>query len=93
MITAISFAASDALPAHRIHQRRSIDRQTAQALEKLAHAIEYLTSEFLHNEIERWDGRLEAIELLRCLNREIYFTSPQRSTLRIRATTLLHHIV
>lgn len=82
-----------AVAAPLAYQRRRISHPTARALEKLAHAIEYLTSEFLHQDAARLDGRLEAIELLRDLNRDLYFTCPQPPTLRHRAQSLLQHLL
>jgi hypothetical protein len=58
--------------------RRRISQQAGQALEKLAHAIEYLTDEYI------FDGKtpaednttIQAIQLLMAINRRIYFDCP-----------------
>ena len=55
--------------------RRRITPETGRALEKLAHALEYLADEFVCGgcEVVRDYGRIEAIQLLASLNRQLYF--------------------
>jgi hypothetical protein len=62
---------------------RLIDRKSGRALEILGHAIEYLTDEFVEEatQVSPSDPRVEAIQLLMALNREIYFECPIRPTL------------
>ena len=59
----------------RSNVHRRITAETGRGLEKLAHALEYLTDEFTHAGCDGvYDyGRLEAIELLASLNRQLYF--------------------
>lgn len=55
--------------------RRRIPQEAGRGLEKLGHALEYLTDEFVIDGC-RFDedyGRLQAIQLLASLNRQIYF--------------------
>jgi len=58
--------------------RRRISPQAGRALEILGHAIEYLSDEFVHEggvfraNDPRLDPRLEAIQLLMRVNRQIY---------------------
>jgi hypothetical protein len=56
--------------------RRKITPEVGRGLEKLGHALEYLTDEFVHDgcEVERDYGRLQAIQLLASLNRQLYFS-------------------
>lgn len=67
---------------------RRVDPASGRALELLGHAIEYLTDEFALAGDD--DGRLEAIQLLMALNREIYFSCPLAPTLGERVRALLH---
>ena len=57
---------------------RQIDPQAGRALEKLGHAIEYLTDEYVHSggSLAADDPRLQAVQLLMAINREIYFFCP-----------------
>ena len=73
--------------AECIAKPRRITPQAARALDKLAHAIEYLTDEFVMEQGAppfRGDGRLRAIELLMNLNRQIYMSCPEEVRLRDR---------
>jgi hypothetical protein len=76
--------------------RRRISPEAGQALEKLGHAIEYLTDEFMNEDglpPFRRDGRMKAIELLMQANRQVYFECPQVPSLRERLTSLIRHFV
>ena len=55
--------------------RRRISPEAGRGLEMLAHALEYLTDEFVRDGCRFADdqGRLQAIQLLASLNRQIYF--------------------
>lgn len=59
-------------------RRRRITQQSGRALEILGHAIEYLADEYAHDGFAAKDhaGRLEAIQLLIRVNRDIYFACP-----------------
>ena len=63
-------------------RRRSIDPQSGHALVILGHAIEYLTDEFIAEggSFAANRGPVDAIQLLMALNREIYFSCPERPT-------------
>ena len=71
------------LAAVRSNRRRSINPESGHALEKLGHAIDYLTDEYVHEggSFSRNDSELQAIELLMAVNREIYFACPEVPTL------------
>lgn len=87
---------SAAVPTQTARTRRRISPEAGMALEKLGHAIEYLTDEFMNEEGAppfRRDGRLQAIELLMTLNRRIYFNCPEVPSLRDRFTSLLRRLI
>ena len=70
--------------------RRRITRNAGRGLEKLGHALEYLTDEFVHDGC-RFDedyGRLQAIQLLADLNRQIYFACEIEPSFRERVQSL-----
>jgi hypothetical protein len=58
---------------------RRINPEAGHALEKLGHAIEYLSDEFVHEggELTQHNPQVEAVQLLMALNREIYFSCPE----------------
>jgi len=70
----------------RKNVRRRITPETGRALEKLAHALEYLADEFICNgcEVVRDYGRIEAIQMLASLNRQLYFACEVEPTLAER---------
>jgi len=72
--------------------RRSISPQAGRALEILAHAIEYLTDEFVNMGLtySATNGQLEAVRLLMALNRQVYFDCPEAPSFGERWRTLLH---
>jgi hypothetical protein len=72
--------------------RRRIDPASGRALEILGHAIEYLTDECVHEGGAAWlrDGRVEAVQLLMALNRQVYCACPEMPTLAERIRSLLH---
>jgi hypothetical protein len=74
-----------------VNRRRRISPQAGRALEILGHAIEYLTDEFVHEggSFSPHNGRLDAVQLLMALNREIYFACPEVPSLRKRILSLL----
>jgi hypothetical protein len=63
--------------------RRRVSREAGRALETLAHAIEYLADEYVHNGRvgSVHDPELKAIQILKALNREIYFACPAVPTM------------
>jgi hypothetical protein len=76
----------------RSNRRRCITPQAGHALEKLAHAIEYLNDEFLNQGIaySAKDAQLEAVRMLMALNRQVYLECPEIPTFSERCRTLLH---
>jgi hypothetical protein len=87
---------ASALPSQATRTRRRISSEAGHALEKLGHAIEYLTDEFMSEESQppfRRDGRLEAIETLMAANRSVYYQCPEVPSLRKRLATFLHRFV
>ena len=92
--TVFSYPASAlAVPIARARaHRRRITPQAGRALEILAHAIEYLTDEFVHTGLsfsER-NAQLEAVQMLMALNRQIYFECPEVPSFGERCHALLH---
>jgi hypothetical protein len=94
--TNISIAAGVSIfQAARYSRRRHIDPVSGHALEVLGHAIEYLTDELVEGGglILADNPRVEAVQLLMALNRQIYLQCPEvktfgdrcRSFLRIRS--------
>jgi hypothetical protein len=73
-------------------QRRKITPQAGKALEKLGHAVEYLTDEFVKSGVafSASNSQLEAVQLLMALNRRVYFECPEVPTLGERLRSLLH---
>ncbi len=62
--------------------RRQLSQEAGQALEILGHAIEYLADECALDAMQSGrlgsaDPRIEAIQLLKGLNRAIYFEGPE----------------
>lgn len=80
----------ETLPA-RSNRRRSIDPASGRALEILGHAIEYLTDELGQSgePVLAESPRVEAIQLLMTLNRQIYLQCPEVRTFGQRCRSLL----
>jgi len=76
----------------RTNRRRNITPQTGRALNHLAHAIEYLTDEFMQQGLAfaAKDEQLEAVRLLMALNRQVYFECPVAPSFGERCRALLH---
>ena len=74
----------------RRYVRRRITRDAGLGLEKLGHALEYLTDEFVNDgcRFAEDHGRLQAIELLAAMNRQIYFECEIEPSIRERAQSL-----
>ena len=74
-------APTRAVPASVVHKNRPrrITPEAGHALEKLGHAIEYLSDEFVHNggELTQHNPQVEAVQLLMAVNREVYFSCPE----------------
>jgi hypothetical protein len=86
-------ASASTLPSARIHSaRRRITPQAGHALEILAHAIEYLADESIHERSCASDreGQLEAVQMLMAVNRQIYSECPEVPTFGERCRKLFH---
>ena len=70
--------------------RRRITPEAGRGLEILGHALDYLADEFVCDGCRFSDdsGRLQAIQLLTYLNRQIYFACDVEPTFRDRAQSL-----
>jgi hypothetical protein len=88
-------ASAGALLAARVHpnRRRRITPQAGRALELLAHAIEYLTDQFVHqgSDFSSRNEQLQAVQMLMALNRQVYFECPEIPTFGERCRALLFH--
>lgn len=73
-------------------RRRRISPQAGHALEKLGHAIEYLSDEFMlaGGSLAADNPQVEAVQLLMGINRQIYFACPEVPSLAERLRGLLH---
>lgn len=89
--TELSFVDANAAAAAATQIRRRIPQRAGKALEILAHALEYLTDEYVDSDAAGTvlEGRLEAIELLMALNRRIYLDCPEKPTPRARCRAFL----
>ena len=72
--------------------RRRITPEAGRALEILAHAIEYLADESVHERSGLSDrtGQLQAIHLLMDLNRQVYFECPEEPSFSERCRAFLY---
>ncbi len=95
----IPLSAEQALIDHVRPKRRRITPRAGHALEKLSHAIEYLTDEFLYEttafssrNFSTKNPQLEAVQLLMALNRQVYYECPEAPSLceRMRSILRLH---
>lgn len=75
----------------RLKQKRRINPAAGRALELLGHAIDYLIDMHVHEgSLIVWEkGHLEAIEILKALNRQIYEECPVVPTIEERLRGLL----
>jgi hypothetical protein len=71
--------------------RRRISPNAGHALEILGHVIEYLADEYIREggQFSARDARVEAVQLLMRLNREIYLDCPEVPTIADRWRSLL----
>lgn len=77
---------------------RQIDPEAGHALEILGHAIEYLIDSATDRIIKGASiddelGTLAAADILKALNREIYFACPPRLSLRSRFLNWLRYVL
>jgi len=74
--------------------RRRITPDAGRGLEKLGHALDYLTDEFVCDGCRFAEdrGRLQAIQLLASLNRQIYFACGVEPTFRERVQSLVRRL-
>jgi len=91
---AVESGPSFSAPSTAVARRRRINPQSGRALELLGHAIEYLSDEFAlaGDTLSAQDGRVQAIQLLMALNREIYLACPVVPTLGERLRALLRRV-
>ncbi len=75
--------------------RRKITPEAGRGIEKLGHAIEYLTDEFVHDgcAVAKDYGRLQAIQLMAALNRQLYFACGVEPAFRDRVRSLFHRFL
>jgi hypothetical protein len=75
--------------------RRQITREKGQAIEKLAHAIEYLCDEAVHSGAGTFlfpgDPQLESVQLLMSLQRAVYSECPPVVSMWTRIRTFMIH--
>jgi hypothetical protein len=86
-VPAREFVASSLVP----NRQRRVTPRAGHALEKLGHAIEYLTDEFVHQggSLSSSDAQLQAVQLLMALNRAVYFECPEAPTFSERCRSFL----
>ena len=72
--------------------RRRISPRAGHALELLGHAIEYLTDEYIYagGDCSASDPRVDAIQLLMALNRQVYYECPETPTMAERCLAWFH---
>ncbi len=82
-------------PRVKAAPRRAVTPQAGRAIERLAHAIEYLTDEYVHERgfLNPADARMEAVQLLMRLNREVYYECPVVPTLGERCRSLMQKFI
>ena len=85
--------ATSAQSISAIERRRAISPEAGRALEILAHAIEYLTDEYAHQAtaLSHDHPRVQAIQLLMSVNRQIYFDCPLVPSMADRMRALFHN--
>ena len=79
---------------NRAQVRRRITPEAGRGLEMLGHALEYLTDEFVRDGCRFGEdqGRLQAIQLLASLNRQIYFACGVEPSFRERVQLLFRRL-
>jgi hypothetical protein len=94
--TDISFAVSDSVAAPALsRRRRRLSADAARGLEKLGHAIEFLTDEFAYDGQPNHNSRnrLDAIQLLISLQGRIYRECPEVPSLLDRCRLALDQLL
>lgn len=73
---------------------RRISPEAGKALEILGHAVDYLTDEFVHEhrDLIKDKGRVDAIQRLMLLNRQIYYSCPENSSFSQRFGGMVQRI-
>lgn len=92
LFTNFGIPAATRVAAHPAVVRRRMTPEGGRALERLGHAIEYLTDEFVHDGCEGGlnGPRVDAIQLLMSLNRQVYGEFPIVPTLSQRFAAFFH---
>jgi hypothetical protein len=92
-ITGFSIMASaSAVPIAHERTNRRITPQAGRGRVLLAHAIEYLTGEYVQTDLSysARNEQLEAVKLLMALNRQVYFECPEVPSFSERCRELLY---
>lgn len=92
LFTRLGVPASTRVVARPAVVRRRMSPESGRAIERLGHAIEYLTDEFVHDGCDGGfeDPRVDAIKLLMSLNRQVYSECPIIPTFAQRLAKLFH---
>ena len=74
--------------------RHNVSPQAGHALEILGHAIEYLADEYVHERgfLNADDERMETVQLLVKLNRQVYSECPVLPSIGDRCLSILHRV-
>jgi hypothetical protein len=100
--TELSFAVSDSIVAkdsevakNLSRPRRLITPEVGRALERLGHAIEYLTDELVHegNSKPGANHQLEAVQVMIALRRQVYLETPEVSPFGSRCRVFLKRLM
>jgi hypothetical protein len=76
-------------------RKRTISPEAGRALEKLGHAIDYLTDELVHESgtVSEDNGKIQAIRMLMARNRQIYFACPVALSLGERLILMTSRLI
>ncbi len=94
--TRFSLSVSDSVAGQALsHRPRRITPDVGRALERLSHAIEYLTDEFVNGTDSETGSKdcLDAVRVLMTLRRHIYFESPEIPPLRDRCRGFMKQLL
>jgi hypothetical protein len=94
--SSIRFAVSDSEVAKALpHRRRRVTPEVGRALEKLNHAIEYLTDEHVYSRCSKADSNDHActVQLLMGLRNRVFLEAPEVYSLRERCKSFLTHLL
>ncbi len=92
----IRFAVPDSGVARALpYRRRRITRELGRALERLDHAIEYLTDEHIHQGGSRAvsTDHADAVQVLLTLRKQVYLDAPEVGSLSERCRTFLAQLL